>query len=120
MQDFRKLAAWQLAHKLTLATYKVTKDFPERELYGLTSQVRRSAVSIAANIAEGCCRSGDAEFARFLHVALGSASELEYHLLLARDLGFLSPAGYRQLNDNAVRVKQMLTRLIRKLKNNDK
>ncbi len=73
---------------MTLDVYKITKDFPRDELYGLTTQIRRSCASIPANIAEGCGRKGDAEFARFLQIALGSASELEYHSLLARDLGF--------------------------------
>ena len=88
MKDFRTLTVWQEAHQLTLSIYRVTKNFPKDELYGLTSQMRRCSASIAANIAEGCGRRGNAEFARFLQIASGSASELDYHLLLARDLGF--------------------------------
>ncbi len=89
MRDFRKLNVWDKAHRLTLAVYKITKDFPRDEAYGLTSQIRRCSVSIPANIAEGCGRKGEAEFGRFLGIAMGSASELEYHLLLASDLNTL-------------------------------
>lgn len=96
MKDFRNLKVWEKSHQLALAVYKATSTFPRHELYGLTSQIRRACASIPANIAEGCGRSGDAELARFLQIAMGSASELEYHLLLARDLGFLSaPTGHQ-------------------------
>lgn len=78
MKDFKKLKAWEKSHQLTLAIYKVTRSFPKDELYGLTSQMRRASVSIPANIAEGCGRGSDAELARFCHIAMGSASELEY------------------------------------------
>jgi len=83
MKDFRELKVWEKAHQLTLEVYKATTIFPKDELYGLTSQIRRACASIPANIAEGCGRRGDAEFARFLGIAMGSASELDYHLLLA-------------------------------------
>ena len=86
MQDFKKLTVWQKAHLLTVAAYKATEAFPKDELYGLTSQIRRACISIPANIAEGCGREGKVEFNRFLQIALGSATELEYHLLLAYDL----------------------------------
>ena len=89
-----------------------TKD----ELYGLTSQIRRSCVSVAANIAEGCGRNDDAELARFLQIAMGSASELEYHLLLSRDLGLMDVANYDQLTQETTEVKRMLTSFIQKLK----
>jgi four helix bundle protein len=79
MKDFRTLTVWQKAHQLTLAVYKATRGFPKEEMYGLTSQVRRASSSIPANIAEGCGRDGDAELARFFQIAMGSASELEYH-----------------------------------------
>ena len=114
MQGFRNLNVWQKAHELTLAVYKVTARFPKEELYALTSQVKRAASSIGANIAEGCCRSSDAEFTRFLYIAMGSASELEYHLLLARDLKFLSEIDYQDLERNLVEVKRMLSSLIHK------
>jgi four helix bundle protein len=87
MRDFRKLMVWQKAHQLTLGIYELTANFPRDEVYGLTSQVRRAAASIPANVAEGCGRDGDTELARFLRIAMGSANELEYHLILARDLG---------------------------------
>ena len=86
MKDFRELQVWRKAHELTLAVYQITASFPREELYGLTAQLRRAGSSIAANLAEGCGRNGDAELARFCSIAMGSASELEYHLLLARDL----------------------------------
>lgn len=101
---------------MTLDIYRVTKDFPREELYGLTTQIRRSCASIPANIAEGCGRGGDAEFARFLQIAMGSASELEYHLLLARDLGLLNDLDYERLSQETTEVKQMLTSFIKKLK----
>ncbi len=89
MQEFRNLKVWEKAHALTLDVYKASRSFPREEMYGLTSQMRRASVSIGANIAEGACRRGDVDFARFLQMAAGSASEVEYHLLLARDLNLL-------------------------------
>lgn len=85
-------------------------------MYGLTAQIRRSSTSIPANIAEGCGRGGDVEFTRFLQIALGSASELEYHLLPARDLGFLNDIDYERIAKETMEVKQMLTSFIKKLK----
>ncbi len=85
-------------------------------MYGLTSQARRSCASIPANIAEGCGRNGDAQLCRFLQIAMGSASELEYHLLLARDLNFIQPSEYESLVENLVEVKRMLTSFIKKLR----
>jgi four helix bundle protein len=116
MQSFRNLKVWVKAHSLTLDVYKSSKCFPRDEIYGLTSQMRRASVSIGANIAEGACRSGDIEFARFLQIAAGSASELEYHLLLARDLTLLETADYQRLSDGTVEVKRMLTSLMQKLR----
>lgn len=116
MQDFRNLLVWRKAHALTLAVYTATRVFPKEEAYGLTSQVRRAASSIPANIAEGCCRSGDGEFRRFLYYATGSASELEYHFLLAKDLGFLDDQQYRLVNDQLSEVKRMLITFIKKLR----
>ena len=94
MKDFRELKVWEKSHQLTLAVYKATTKFPKDEMYGLTGQIRRSCASIPANVAEGCGRGGDAELARFLQIAMGSASELEYHLLLSRDLNFLDITEY--------------------------
>ncbi|MBI3301818.1 MAG: four helix bundle protein [Deltaproteobacteria bacterium] len=115
MKDFRELKVWEKAHQLTLAVYKVTVTFPRDEMYGLTSQIRRSCASIPANIAEGCGRGGDGELGRFLQIAMGSASELEYHLLLAHDLGLLNQADYKHLAQEATEVKRMLTSFIQKL-----
>jgi four helix bundle protein len=116
VKDFRQLQVWQKAHQLTLAVYRITAGFPRAELYGLTTQLRRSCSSIAANLAEGCGRNGDAEFARFCFIAMGSASELEYHLLLARDLKLIKSEDYQQLAEQATEVKRMLSGLLQKLK----
>ena len=118
MQDFRNLKVWQKSHKLTLSVYRTTAVFPKEELYGLTSQMRRSCASIPANIAEGCGRDSDGELTRYLHIGMGSASELEYHLLLARDLGLLPLEMYTQLNHDLVEVKRMLNAFIQKLRAN--
>jgi four helix bundle protein len=115
MQSFRDLKVWQKAHELTLGVYKSTASFPREELYGLTSQLRRAAASVPANLAEGRCRRGDREFARFVGIALGSASETEYHLLLARDLGFLPQAEHESLAGQVEEVKRMLSVLYDRL-----
>lgn len=116
MQNFRNLAVWEKSHTLTLDVYKRSRSFPREELYGLTSQMRRSAASVGANIAEGCCRQGDHEFCRFLQIAMGSASELEYHLLLARDLEMLQESDYQRLTAEATEVKRMLASLLKVVK----
>ena len=116
MRDFRELKVWEKGHLLTLAAYRVTAGFPKDEMYGLTGQIRRSSSSIPANIAEGCGRNGQAELAGFLQIAMGSASELEYHLLLSRDLGFLTTEEHKQLNEDTTEVKRMLTSFIQTLK----
>ncbi|MBI1257200.1 MAG: four helix bundle protein [Chloroflexi bacterium] len=116
MKDFRKLVVWEKAHRLTLSIYGATVPFPTEEVYGLTSQIRRAAASIPANIAEGCGRDGDTELARFLQIAMGSASELEYHLLLAHDLGFLADSVYSELDRNTTEVKRMLAAFIQNLR----
>lgn len=116
LRDFKKLKVWQKGHGLALAVYNATTSFPKEEIYGLTSQIRRSCVSICANIAEGCGRDGEAELARFFRIGMGSASELEYHLLLAYDLGFLKTTDHKQLNNEVIEVKRMLTSFIQKLK----
>jgi four helix bundle protein len=115
MKDFRDLKVWQKAHALTLASYKSTSNFPLDERFGLTSQIRRCSASIGANIAEGCGRRGNGEFHRFLQIATGSASELEYHFLLAKDLGFLTEANCSTLGESVVEVKRMLASLIAKV-----
>lgn len=116
MRDFRELRVWNKGHCLVLDVYRVTAGFPREETYGLTSQVRRSAVSIPANLAEGCGRSGDAELSRFMQIAMGSASELEYHLLLAKNLNYLREADYRRLSESVKEVKRMLGPFIDQLR----
>lgn len=116
MQSFRNLKVWQKSHSLTLDVYRSTTLFPKEEMYGLTSQMRRSSASIGANIAEGCCRKGDRDFGRFLQIAVGSAGELENHLLLAWDLGLLNAGDYHRLSEEAVEVKRMLASFLQKLR----
>ena len=116
MKDFRELRVWQKVHQLTLAIYHITATLPREERYGLIAQLRGSSSSIAANLAEGCGRNGDAELARFCSIAMESASEVEYHLLLARDLKLIAPKNYQELVERATEVKRMLAALIRKLK----
>lgn len=115
MKNFRDLKVWEKAHVLALVSYEATNVFPRQELFGLSSQIRRAAVSIAANIAEGCGKRGNGEFQRYLNIASGSASELEYHFLLARDLDFLDASAYQRLNAAVVEVKRMLAALARKV-----
>ena len=116
MKDFRELKVWGKAHQLTLDVYRATWGFPKQELYGLTSQIRRAASSIPANIAEGCGRGSNIDFARFLQIAMGSASELEYHLLLATDLKIITSEQHGLLNLQVIEVKRMLSALIQKIK----
>ena len=115
MKAFRQLKVSEKAHQLTLEVYRATASFPREEAYGLTSQIRRASASIGANLAEGCGRNGDKEFARFCGIARGSASELEYHLLLPKDLQFLHASLHEKLAAEAIEIKRMLTALIQKL-----
>jgi len=116
MRDFRKLKAWEKAHELCLAIYVATRPFPAEERYGLTSQTRRAASAISANLAEGCGHSSERELARYCDIAAASSSELEYHLLLARDLGMLAESDYRKLNEKTNEVKRMLNAFIATLR----
>ncbi len=116
MRDFRELKVWERSHRLTLAVYRATTAFPREELYGLTSQVRRSCAAVPANIAEGCGRDSNADLARFLQMALGSASELQYQLLLARDLSVLNPRDHERLTGEVIEIKRMLTSFIKNLR----
>lgn len=111
MGDFKKLEVWQVAHRVTCQVYRATASFPKTETYGLTAQLRRSASSIPANIAEGSGRRGDFEFSRFVRISLGSATELEYHLLLSRDIGLLTASKHEELSGEVRRVQSMLARL---------
>ncbi len=116
MQDFRKLQVWQRAHQFVLDVYALSVSFPDDERYGLTSQMRRAVMSVPANIAEGCGRETNAELKRFLYVATGSATEVDYFLLLARDLKFIEEAQYQRLNKELDEIKRMLAGLIQSLK----
>ncbi len=116
MKDFKKLKVWQKAHRLTLDVYKASATFPREELYGLTSQIRLSCLSIPSNIAEGCGRGSDTDFARFLQISMGSSSEVEYLLILSRDLQILKNDEYETLNDDVIQIKRMLTSLMKTLR----
>jgi four helix bundle protein len=118
MRDYRDLKVWQKGHDVALTAYRETATFPKEELYGLTSQIRRAAASIPANIAEGCGRQSEAELARFMSIATGSAFELDYHMLLARDLGLLSPECYEALHGKVDELRRMLNAFLQKLKAN--
>ena len=115
MGDFRKLAVWQKAYQLTLSIYQSTGHFPKEEQFGMTSQMRRAAASIPANIAEGSGRGGDIELRRFCQIALGSANELEFFTLLSRDLDYLEVQQYDQLTEHILEIQRMLGSLIQKL-----
>jgi len=115
VKDFRQLKVWAKAHTLTLAVYKVTRSFPAEERFALISQMRRCAVSAPSNLAEGCGRESDKDFARFVSIAAGSISELEYQVLLANELGYLNESEFRQLELQINEVKKMLNSLIRRL-----
>lgn len=114
MKDFRDLKVWEKAHRLVLSVYGAAAGFPRQELYSLTSQIQRAAVSIPANIAEGCGKRGDAEFGRYLQIAMGSSSELEYLLLLAHDLHYLPDEAYQTLSTQLVETRKMLNVLIQR------
>ena len=114
MKDFRDLTVWQKAHTLTLDVYGSTTAFPKDEMYSLTNQIRRAAVSIPANIDEGCGKRGDKQLAHYLTIAMGSASELEYELLLAHDLHYLADEAYQPIQTQLVELRRMLNGLIQK------
>ena len=115
MEDFKDLKVWMKAHQLTLTIYQCTRAFPRDEIYGLTSQIRRASASIGANIAEGCGRRSDPEMKRFVQIARGSANELEYHLVLARDLGFLAVDDFKDLEAKTLEIQRMLASLAQRL-----
>ena len=117
MRDFKKLKIWQRSHQLALDVYKATEKFPKSEQYGLMSQMRRSAVSIPSNIAEGCGKEGQAEFARYLRIAMGSASELEYQLILSHDLRYLPGESFHTLEDEVTQLKKMLVVFTKRIAN---
>lgn len=116
MKNYRELNVWRIGHAVSLAVYRLTKSFPSEERFGLTSQLRRAASSVPANLAEGCGRDGDAELKRFATIALGSARELDYHVLLATDLGYLEPVPASALAEQILLLRRMLGAFIQKLK----
>ena len=115
MQDYHKLNVWAKSHSLAMDVHRIAGTFPRVEGVALTAQLRRAVLSIPANIAEGAARPGNAEFRRFLHIALASAAETDYHLLAARDLGLLEPATYEVLCQRTTEVRRMLGGLIKKV-----
>ena len=115
MQDYRKLRVWQKAHKLTIETYAVSAYFQAREAWPLRNQLLRASISVPANIAEGTGRGSDPDFRRFLWHSLGSLNEVEYDLLLARDVGFLPAAQQSRLSGQLEEVRRMLSGLIGRL-----
>jgi four helix bundle protein len=116
MKDFRSLKVWEKSHELTLKIYKATDGFPKHELYGVTSQIRRAAVSVPTNIAEGSGKDSDGELKRFFLIAMGSASELEYLLILARDLNYLTDEAYQEMQTQLIEIRKMLNAFIQRLK----
>lgn len=115
MQDFRKVRVWQAARELTVVVYRVTAGYPRQEQYGLTSQMRRSALSIGANLAEGCGRGTDKDLKRFVQVAFGSSLELLHHLIISADLGFLTETEFQRVEERLVSVRKMLAAFIKRL-----
>ena len=115
MRNFKELKVWQKSHDLTLEVYRITKNFPDSEKFGLTSQICRAAASVPTNIAEGCGRDGDRDFARFMIIAAGSASEVEYQLLLAKDLKYVNEETYSSLDTQVNEIKRMLNTFIQRL-----
>ena len=113
MRDFHGLVVWQKSHALTLDLYRLTKRFPDDERFGLVSQLRRCAASIPANLAEGCGRGSEQDLGRFVHMAMGSATEVEYHILLAKDLQYLSEEEFVTITASVQEVKRMLASLLR-------
>lgn len=118
MRSYKTLIVWQRAHKLVLEVYKATDPFPVSERFGLTSQIRRAAVSIPANIAEGCSRGTDLDTAHFFQIGLGSAAELSYELLLARDLGLLPEDNYQSMTTEVDEISRMLNTLTKQFRGN--
>jgi len=120
LRNYRDLEVWERAHKLTLRLYQSSRSFPKEEFYGLTSQMRRSAISMGANLAEGCGRQTTPELARFVRISMGSASELDYHLLLAHDFGYLQSEEHKDLCLELTRVRKMLASLLAALESGTK
>ena len=116
MRDFHKLGIWQRSHQLTLDVYRASKAFPKDELFGLTSQIRRAASSIPTNIAAGCGRASNKDYAHFLQIAIGSASEAEYELLLAHDLEYINDEAFNKLTSETIAIRKMIIKYQSELK----
>jgi four helix bundle protein len=116
MRTFRDIQVWEKAHRFTLEVYRMTRNFPKSEVYGLSQQLRRSAASIPTNIAEGCGRRGNPEFAQFLQIALGSANEADYQLLLSHELGYLTGQDHLQSREYITEIQKMLVAFIKKVR----
>ncbi len=115
MQDYRKLQVWQKAHGFALNVYKATASFPREETYSLVNQIRRAAISIPSNISEGCGRFGNSELKQFMSIAMGSANEAGYQLLLSKDLGYISMSVYSDLNKEIIEIQKMLSSYIKRI-----
>ncbi len=116
MRDYTKYEIWKLAHQFVLDIYQISENFPKNEVFGLTSQIRRAAVSVNLNIVEGCGRGSDQDFKRMLTIASGSAFEAEYSLLLAKDLGYISEKTFNEIAPKAAELKMKISKLILKIK----
>jgi four helix bundle protein len=116
MRTFRDILVWEKSHQFALQVYRFTQSFPKSELYGITQQIRRSSASVPTNIAEGCGRHGDRDFVRFLDIALGSANEADYQLLLSQDLGYLKEKDYRDSHGKITEIQKMLVSFIKKIR----
>ena len=117
MQNYKELKVWEKSHLLVLDIYRITAKFPKEEIFGITSQIRRSAASIPANIAEGCGKNSQLDMANFLNISLGSANETDYFLLLCKDLKYISEADFFELENTINTIKAMLINLITKVRN---
>ncbi len=117
MQNYKELILWQEAHNLTLKVYEVSKSFPKEEIFGITSQIRRASSSIPCNIAEGCGRYTAKDFANFLQIALGSANETDYLLLLSKDLSYLPEKNFIELHEKINKIRAMNINLLEKVRN---
>ena len=115
MRDFQELSIWKRSHQLTLKVYQISTLFPSRELYGLTSQMRRSASSIPTNIAEGCGKSSNAEMKRYLFIAAGSCSELKYKFILSKDLNYIPENLFKELQQEIIVIRKMIYSFIERM-----
>lgn len=120
IKSFTDLETWKEGHKLVLIIYKITKDFPKEEMFGLTSQLRRAAISIVSNIAEGFSRNGQKEKIQFYYIAKGSNTEIQSQLLVAKDLGYLKDKDFGKIAEQSIKVNKLISGLIKYCKNNTK